>query len=99
LCRWHLRRRGWRVLATDRRCPGGEIDIIARHGSVLAAIELNSQPDYATGAAAALPRQQRRTARAIEAFVAMRPESSAGAAIRRHGGQAKAPAASLPGAW
>jgi putative endonuclease len=99
LCRWHLRPRGWRVIASDRRCPAGEIDIVARRGGVPAAIGVKSQPDYATGAAAVLPRRQRRTERAIEAFLAVPAESPAGTAIRRHGGRAKAPAASPPGAW
>src|SRR5580704_15718881 len=100
LCRWHLRARGWRILACDWRCPAGEIDILARRRGVLAAIEVKSRPDFATGAAAVLPRQRRRIARAAEAFLAMRPEL-AGLALRfdvmvveplrlpRH----------LPGAW
>ena len=74
LCRWHLRLRGWRILASDWRCPAGEIDIIARRWGVLVAIEVKSRPDFATGAAAVLPRQQRRIARALQAFLAMRPE-------------------------
>jgi putative endonuclease len=74
LCRWHLRLRGWRILACDWRCPAGEIDILARRRGVLAAIEVKSRPDFATGAAAVLPRQRRRIARAAEAFLAMRPE-------------------------
>jgi putative endonuclease len=74
LCRWHLRLRGWRILAIDWRCPAGEIDILARRRGMLAAIEVKSRPDFATGAAALLPRQRRRIARAVEAFLAMRPE-------------------------
>ena len=74
LCRWHLRLHGWRILACGWRSPVGEIDIIARRWGVLAAIEVKSRPDFATGAAALLPRQQRRIARAVEAFLAMRPE-------------------------
>ena len=74
LCRWHLRLRGWRILACDWRCPAGEIDILARRRGVLAAIEVKSRPDFATGAAALLPRQRRRIARAVEAFLAMRPD-------------------------
>jgi putative endonuclease len=74
LCRWHLRLRGWRILASDWRCPSGEIDIIARRRGVLAAIEVKSRPDFATGAFAVLPRQQHRIARALEAFLVMRPE-------------------------
>ncbi|HWD57682.1 MAG TPA: YraN family protein [Stellaceae bacterium] len=74
LCRWHLRLRGWRILACDWRCPAGEIDILARRRGVLVAIEVKSRPDFAIGAAALQPRQRRRIARAVEAFLAMRPD-------------------------
>jgi putative endonuclease len=74
LCRWHLRLRGWRILACDWRSPVGEIDILARRAGVLAVIEVKSRPDFATGAAALQPRQRRRIARAAEAFLAMRPD-------------------------
>jgi putative endonuclease len=77
LCRWHLRLRGWRILAIDWRCPAGEIDIVAQRRGVLAAIEVKSRPDFTTGAAALQPRQRRRIARALEAFLAMRPELAA----------------------
>jgi putative endonuclease len=77
LCRWHLRLRGWRILASDWRCAAGEIDIVARRRGVLAVIEVKSRPDFATGAAALLPRQRRRIARAVEVFLAMRPELAA----------------------
>jgi putative endonuclease len=76
LCRWHLRLRGWRILAADWRCPAGEIDILARRRGVLAVIEVKSRANFATGAAALLPRQRRRIARAVEAFLATRPELS-----------------------
>ena len=74
LCRWHLRLRGWRILASDWRCPAGEIDILARRRGLLVAIEVKSRRDFATGAAALVPRQRRRIARAVEAFLAMRPD-------------------------
>jgi putative endonuclease len=74
LCRWHLRLRGWRIVAADWRCHAGEIDILARRGGVLAAIEVKSRGNFATGAAALTSRQRRRIARAAEAFLAMRPE-------------------------
>ncbi len=77
LCRWHLRLRGWRILACDWRCPTGEIDILARRRDVLAVIEVKSRTDFATGAAALLPRQRRRIARAAQAFLVMRPEFAA----------------------
>ena len=74
LCRWHLRLRGWRILASDWRCPAGEIDIVARRRGILAAIEVKSRPDFAAGVAALPPRQQRRIARALEAFLKTRPD-------------------------
>ena len=74
LCRWHLRLRGWHILASDWRCPAGEIDILARRRGILAAIEVKSRADFATGALALLPRQRRRIGRAVETFLLMRPE-------------------------
>lgn len=74
LCRWHLRLRGWRILASSWRCPSGEIDILARRGGVLAIIEVKSRRDLAEAAAAVVPRQRRRIARAASAFLAARPD-------------------------
>jgi putative endonuclease len=77
LCRWHLRLRGWRIVARDWRCPSGEIDIVARRGGVLAIIEVKSRDNLGTAAAALLPRQRRRIARAAAAFLAARPDLAA----------------------
>jgi putative endonuclease len=74
LCRWHLRLRGWRIVASDWRCPSGEIDILARRGGVLAIIEVKSRRDLASAVAAVLPRQRRRIVRAASAFLLMRPD-------------------------
>lgn len=74
LCRWHLRLRGWRIVASDWRCPSGEIDIVARRLGVLAIVEVKSRPDLDTAAASVLPRQRRRIARAAAAFLSARPE-------------------------
>ena len=74
LCRWHLRLRGWRIVAADWRCPSGEIDILARRGGVLAIIEVKTRRDLAGAADAVLPRQRRRIARAASAFLLMRPD-------------------------
>ena len=73
-CRWHLRLRGWRIVAADWRCPSGEIDILARRGGVLAIIEFKSREDVASAALAVLPRQRRRIARAASAFLLTRPD-------------------------
>ena len=74
LCRWHLRLRGWRIVAADWRCPSGEIDILARRGRVLAVIEVKSRGNLASAADAVQPRQRRRIARATSAFLAARPD-------------------------
>jgi putative endonuclease len=77
LCRWHLRLRGWRIVASHWRCPSGEIDILARRGRVLAIIEVKARRDLASAAAAILPRQRRRIARAAAAFLMTRPDLAA----------------------
>jgi putative endonuclease len=74
LCLWHLRLHGWRILARGWRCPSGEIDILARRGSVLAVIEVKSRREIDIAASALPPRQRRRIARAAEAFLISRPD-------------------------
>lgn len=81
LCLWHLRLRGYRILARRFRVPSGEVDLIARRGRVLAAIEVKARPSLATASEAISPRQRRRVARALEHFLAQRPEL-AGLAMR-----------------
>lgn len=73
-CGWHLRLRGWRIVARGWRCAAGEIDIVARRGCVLAIIEVKTRPSIADAAAAVLPRQRRRIARATEALLSARPD-------------------------
>jgi putative endonuclease len=77
MCRWHLRLRGWRIVASGWRCPSGEIDILARRGGVLAVIEVKSRSDLGSAATAILPRQRRRIARAASAFLVTRPDLAA----------------------
>ena len=74
LCLWHLRLRGWRIVARGWRCPSGEIDILARRGKVLAVIEVKSRGELTVAASALAPRQRRRIVRAAEAFLIQRSE-------------------------
>jgi putative endonuclease len=74
LCLWHLRLRGWRIVARDWRCPAGEIDILARRGKTLAVVEVKSRGELAVAATALPPRQRRRIIRAAEAFLLAHPE-------------------------
>ena len=69
-----LRLAGYRILAHDHRSAPGEIDIIARRGSVLAFVEVKARADLVTAAESLPSRQRRRIARAAEGFLALRPE-------------------------
>jgi len=70
---WLLRLKGYRILARRFRVPSGEIDLIARRGKVLVAIEVKTRADFATAAEAVLAQQRRRIARALEHFRARNP--------------------------
>lgn len=74
LCVWHLRLRGYRILARGYRVPVGEIDIVARRGRVVAAIEVKARDSMAAASEAIAPRQRRRVARAFEHFLASHPQ-------------------------
>jgi putative endonuclease len=74
LCLWLLRLKGWRIVARDLKLPVGEIDILARRGGVLAAIEVKARDELDSAAHAVTPRQRRRIARALAWFIAGRPD-------------------------
>jgi putative endonuclease len=74
LCVWHLRLRGYRILARGYRVPVGEIDIVARRGRVIAAIEVKARDSAVAAGEAVAPRQRRRVARAFEQFLAGHPQ-------------------------
>lgn len=40
---WYLRLHGWRILARRARVAGGEVDIIARRGRMLAFVEVKAR--------------------------------------------------------
>jgi putative endonuclease len=77
LCAWWLRLRGWRILARGYRVPSGEVDIIARRGSTVAAIEVKARDSTEDALDAVTPRQRRRVVRAFEHFLAGRPDLAA----------------------
>jgi putative endonuclease len=72
LCLWHLRLRGYRILARDYRVKTGEIDILARRGGVVAAIEVKARPSLGEAVESVSPRQQKRVQRALDHFIAGR---------------------------
>ncbi len=74
VCVWHLRLRGWRILARRMRSPVGEIDIVAARRGLIAFIEVKARRDLALAAHSVTPRQRRRIRRAAEAFLQQRPD-------------------------
>lgn len=74
LCLWQLRFKGYRILARRYRTPVGEIDLIARRGKVLAAVEVKARDDFATAGEAVSARQRQRIARALAHFLSLRPD-------------------------
>jgi putative endonuclease len=59
-----LRLKGYRILARRYRTPMGEIDLVARRGSVVAIVEVKTRRQEAAALEAVSPRQRERLARA-----------------------------------
>jgi putative endonuclease len=57
---WYLRLKGWRILARRARVTGGEVDIVARRGRLVAFVEVKAR---ATENAAAFSLDQYRLRR------------------------------------
>jgi putative endonuclease len=71
---WHLRLRGFRILARRYATPVGEFDLIARRGDLLLFVEVKRRPRVDEAVAALQPFQQARIARAAEAFLQRRQD-------------------------
>lgn len=61
-----LRLKGYRILARRARTPAGEIDLIARRGGVLVAVEVKARPSVEAALSAVSTRQRLRIARALD---------------------------------
>ncbi len=72
LCVWSLRLRGYQVVARRFDAGVGEIDIVARRGTLLAVIEVKGRRGGDTGELLTA-RQRARIERAATAFVARAP--------------------------
>ena len=63
---WYLRLKGWRILARRARVPGGEVDIVARRGSMVAFVEVKARANDDAAAFALDQWRLRRVAVAAE---------------------------------
>ena len=63
---WYLRLKGWRILARRARVPGGEVDIVARRGSMVAVVEVKARANDDAAAFALDQWRLRRVAVAAE---------------------------------
>ncbi len=75
-CALLLRCMGWRIPARRYRTPVGEIDLIAKRGNIVAAIEIKARRTLTGALEAVTPRQQRRIERAAAAFLSQHPKWS-----------------------
>lgn len=76
-----LRLKGYRILARRLRTPAGEIDLVARRGATLIAVEVKARPTVEASIAAVSTRQRLRIARALD-LVAVGDPGLAGLARR-----------------
>ena len=67
---WYLRLKGWRILARRARVHGGEVDIVARRGRMLAFVEVKAR---ATEDAAAFALDEWRLRRVVVAAEQLAP--------------------------
>jgi len=70
LCLWRLRLSGYQILVQNYRQPVGEVDIIARHGSLIAFIEVKARQSVDQAAEAIVAKQKQRIERAATAYLA-----------------------------
>ena len=70
---WLLRFKFYRILARNYRVRNGEIDLVARRGSVVAFIEVKARPELLQGLESVTGRKQKRVSRAARHWLARNP--------------------------
>lgn len=68
--------KGFRIAARRWRCPAGEIDIVARRGSLLIFVEVKARARLDDAAWSVTERTQRRVAAAASAWLAANPDDA-----------------------
>ena len=67
---WLLRLKGWRILARNYKVKGGEIDIVALRGQVVAFVEVKARPTMDGALTAIDATKRRRISRAASRWLA-----------------------------
>ena len=75
----HYRLRGYRILGTNVRAGGHELDLVARRGARLVFVEVKerARADYGGGEGAVNREKRRRVRRAAAAWLHAHPEAAA----------------------
>jgi len=73
LVRLYLMVRGHRILAANYKTKVGEVDLIAKRGTVISFVEVKARPTLTSAAEAVTFRQQSRIQRAAEHFLNHKP--------------------------
>ena len=72
----YLIAKGYRIAARRWRCPAGEIDIVARRGSLLIFVEVKARAKLDDAAYSVTERNQRRVAASASAWLAGHPDDA-----------------------
>jgi putative endonuclease len=72
----HLTARGYEIVAQRYKSPYGEIDLIVRHGGLIAFVEVKARRKIDDAAYAVTPRQQKRIIEAAQAWLAAHPDAA-----------------------
>jgi putative endonuclease len=67
---WYLRLHGWQILARRARVPGGEVDVVARRGRIVAFVEVKARSSEDAAAFALDEWRLRRVAAAAQRLAA-----------------------------
>lgn len=76
-----LRLKGWRILSRTFLCRGGELDIVAARGEVVAFVEVKARPSHDSALQAVTPEKRRRLSRAARTWL-VQNEWAAGRVLR-----------------
>ena len=73
----HLRKEGYEIVERNFRCPGGEVDLVARHGEYLCFVEVRFRQDSLRGDPLETvgPGKRGRLVRAAKQYLVRHPET------------------------